>query len=167
MNPLFKNETKYNKKNYEEFVKFHAKKFSFSYNLYNIVMIILLILCVITSIKEKQFILLILFIALLLLFLLFRLYLPYKRQEKNENLYKKNKETLCNYSFYKLYFVVNNHTFYYFKLYKIYETEDYFYLYLNDDYATLVSKSGFTLGNVDDFRSFIKKNCLLKYRKSI
>lgn len=166
MKPLFENITKYNKKNYKQFIKFHNKKFSFSYNFYTIAMTILLILCIILSIYEKKLVLIFIFLGLLILFLLFRLYFPFKRQQKNKKLYNKNKETICTYSFYKLYFTLNDQTFYYFKLYKVFETKDYFYLYINDEYAALVDKTGFKTGTVDDFRKLIKQNCFLKYRKA-
>ena len=53
------------------------------------------------------------------------------------------------------------------KLYKVFETKDYFYLYINPDYAMLVNKNSFEIGTSDDFRKFIKKKCLLKYRKAL
>ena len=51
------------------------------------------------------------------------------------------------------------------KLHKVFETKEYFYLYVNEDTAFLVSKNGFKLGNSNDFSEFIKKKCLLKYSK--
>lgn len=166
MKPLFENITKYNKKNYEQFIKFHNKKFSFSYNFYTIIMAILLLLCIVLNLFGKQFTLAFIFVILLTIFFMFRLYFPYKRQQKNEKLYKNNKETICTYSFYKWYFTLNNQTFYYLKLYKVFETDTYFYLYINEEHAALVKKSGFTTGTVDDFRKFIKNNCFLKYKKA-
>ena len=53
MKPLFKNKTTYNSKIYNQFIKFHGKKFSFSYNAYNIIMFILLLYCIILNIIEK------------------------------------------------------------------------------------------------------------------
>jgi len=44
--------------------------------------------------------------------------------------------------------------------------DDYFYLYFNEDYAALVSKNGFKLGDSKDFSKFIKKKCLLKYQRN-
>ena len=79
MKPLFKNITKYNAKNYEQFIKFHGEKFNFSYNLYTVVMSILLIYCIILNIKQKNIPLILLFIALLVLIFLWRMYFPMKR----------------------------------------------------------------------------------------
>ena len=60
---------------------------------------------------------------------------------------------------------IENTKIYYFKLYKVFETQDYFYLYLDEDTAFLVSKSGFKIGTPKDFSEFIKKKCIFKYSK--
>jgi len=167
MKPLFKNTTVYNSKNYNQFLKFHGQKFSFSYNAYNIVMFILLIYCTILNIVEKNVLFVLIFLALLLLLFLIRIYLPIKRHEKTKKEYSKNNETSCTFSFYKFYFTVKSKTFYYFKLYKIFETKDYFYLYINDENAIIVSKTGFEIGTSEEFSEFIKKKCFFKYSKQL
>jgi len=167
MKPLFENTTKYNKKNYEQFLGFHNKKFSFSYNLYTIIMTILLVICMILNILERKLLFVFMFLGILVLFLLYRLYWPMKRHQKTQKQYENNKQLICNYSFYKWYFTLNDKTFYYFKLYKVFETKDYFYLYINDEHASLVNKNGFKNGNSKDFAEFIKKKCLFKYSKQI
>ena len=93
-----------------------------------------------------------------------RLYLPIKRYQKEEKTYAKNKEINCVSSFYKYYFTVNKKIYYYFKLFKVFETKDYYYLYINEDYAALVSKTGFKKGNSQDFSEFIKKKCFFIYK---
>ena len=65
----------------------------------------------------------------------------------------------------KFYFEIDKTRVYYFKLHKVFETKDYFYLYLDEDTAFLVSKSGFKLGTPKDFSEFIKKKCIFKYSK--
>ena len=165
MKPLFKNTTIYNSKNYNQFVKFHGKKFSFSYNTYNIIMSLLLIYCIITNIIQKNILLILLFLALLIIWFLFRIYWPMKKYEKTQNKYSKNKQSTVTLSFYKFYFVIEDKTIYYFKLYKIFETKDYFYLYINEQNAILVSKTGFEIGTSEEFSKFIKKKCLFKYSK--
>lgn len=165
MKPLFKNITKYNSKNYEQFIKFHGEKFNFSYNMYTIVMAILLIYCIILNIINKDILLILLFIALLILIFLFRMYLPMKRYQKNKKQYSKNKETTIQFTFYKFYFSVGKSTFSYSRLYKVFETKDYFYLYIDDENAVLVSKSGFKMGTAEEFSEFIKKKCFFKYKK--
>jgi len=165
MKPLFKNTTIYNSKNYNQFVKFHEKKFSFSYNAYNIVMFILLSYCIILNIIEKNILFVLLFLALLLFLFFIRIYLPIKRYEKTRKKYSKNKENSFTFSFYKFYFTLQSKTFYYFKLYKVFETKDYFYLYVNDENAILISKKGFEIGTAEQFSEFIKKKCLFKYSR--
>lgn len=54
----------------------------------------------------------------------------------------------------------------YYKLYKIYETKTFFYLYIDNDHAFLINKSGFVRGLSDDFSKFINKKCLFKYKSS-
>lgn len=165
MEPLFKNVTKYTANNYKEFAEFHNNKYSFSHNVYTLVMSILLLYCVIINIKNKDILLILLFLLLLILFLVWRLYIPNKRYQKMKEKYKNNKTAEFEFSFYKHYFTINKKTLYYFKLFKIFETNDYFYLYVDEDNAALVSKKGFEIGSADEFSNFIKKKCLLKYSR--
>lgn len=165
MKPLFKNVTKYNNKNYEQFLEFHSKKYSFSHNFYTITMILLLVYCIVFNITQKNLSMFLLFLLLLIVFLFIRIYLPVKRYQKTKKQIAKNKENNFAFSFYNLYFTLNETTFYYFKLYKVFETNDYFYLYINEDNAAMVSKNGFKVGTSEEFSKFIKKKCLLKYSK--
>ena len=75
------------------------------------------------------------------------------------------KETGFIFTFYKNYFTINKKTIYYFKLFKVFETKDYFYLYIDEDTAALVSKKGFEIGTAEEFSNFIRKKCLLKFSK--
>ena len=165
MKPLFKNITIYNSKNYQQFVEFHNKKYSFSYNAYTGIMTSLLFYCVILNIVQKNLLFMLMFLALLIIFLFFRIYLPIKKYKDTQKQYSKNEESSFTFSFYKYYFTLNNKTFYYFKLYKVFETEDYFYLYVDEENAALVNKNGFKIGTSEQFTDFIKKKCLLKYSK--
>lgn len=167
MKPLFKNVTKYNSKNYEQFIKFHGEKFNFSYNMYTAVMSILLIYCIILNIMQKNIPFVLLFLALLILIFLFRMYLPMKRYQKTQKQYSKNKETSISFIFYKFYFTVGKKTFPYMRLYKVFETKDYFYLYIDDENAVLISKNGFKMGTAEEFSEFIKKKCFFKYKKEV
>ena len=162
---LFKNVTKYTTKNYDQFIEFHNKKYNFSNNFYTIIMTILLIYCIILNIKQKSIPLILLFVALLIGFLLWKIYFPMKRYQKTQKNLANFKETGFIFSFYDLYFLVDKKPIYYFKLYRVFETKDYFYLYINPDYAMLVSKKGFEIGTAEEFNKFIKKKCLFKYRK--
>lgn len=101
---LFKNTTKYNSKNYNQFIEFHNKKFAFSNNFYTIIMTILLIYCIILNTKKLNIPFLFLFVALLICFLLWRIYFPMKRYQKTQKKLGKIKESRYTFSFYNLYF---------------------------------------------------------------
>lgn len=163
MKPLFKNTTIYNSKMYNEFIHFHDKKFSFRYNSYNILMIILLIYCIFLTIINKQLLLLLLFVAMLIFFILARIYFPIIRHKNDEKKYSNNNENKINFEFYKNYFKIENATYNYYNLYKVFETNEYFYLYIGEQTALLVSKTGFELGTSEEFTNFIKKKCVFKY----
>lgn len=167
MKPLFKNITIYNSKNYNQFIKFHNKKFSFSYNMYTLVMAGLMIYCIILNIIQKNFLFVLLFLTMLILTILLRIYLPMKKYQKNKKTYTKNKENSFTFLFYKFHFTVGKKTFPYFELYKVFETKDYFYLYIDEENAILVGKNGFKKGTAKEFGEFIKKKCLFKYSKQI
>ena len=162
---LFKNVTKYDSKNYNQFIQFHNKKYAFSINSYISIMTILLIYWVILNIRQKNIPLIFLFIGLLIGLLLWKIYFPMTRYQKTQKQLNNIKDAHYTFSFYNLYFKIDKKIIYYFKLYKVFETKDYFYLYINPDYAMLVSKNGFKIGTAEDFSNFIKKKCLLKYRK--
>lgn len=164
MNPLFKNTTKYTEKSYQQFVNFHSNKFNLSYNSYTIIMIILIIYCIFYSIVQKTFLLSLLFIAMLIGYIIIRIYIPIRNYTKTKYKYE-NKSSYFTFNFYKLFFEIDKTRIYYFKLHKVFETKDYFYLYIDDDTAFLVSKSGFKIGTSADFSEFIKKKCMFKYNK--
>lgn len=164
MNPLFKNTTKYTEKSYQQFVNFHSNKFNLSYNSYTIIMIILIIYCIFYSIVQKTFLLSLLFIAMLIGYIIIRIYIPIRNYTKTKDKYE-NKSSYFTFNFYKLFFEIDKTRIYYFKLHKVFETKDYFYLYIDDDTAFLVSKSGFKIGTSSDFSEFIKKKCMFKYNK--
>ena len=89
----------------------------------------------------------------------------YKKELNNNS--KKGKSEVFVFRFFDKYFRINKSKIYYFRLYKVFETEKFFYLYLNKEYAAVVNKAGFEIGNANDFSEFIKKKCMLKYSKEI
>ena len=167
MKLLFKNVTKYDSKAYNKFVNFHNKKYNDSYFFITVFMCLLFLYCCILNFKSKNTILGLGFIKTLLIFLFCRFYLPVRRYKKTSKRYENNQKSLYTFSFYQHFFKIDNEKFYYLRLYKVIESDDYFYLYFNNNYAALVSKNGFKFGNTQDFSNFIKKKCLLKYRKNI
>ena len=97
-------------------------------------------------------------------YIFMRIYMPMKRYVQTKTKYE-NKSSYFTFNFYKFYFEIDKTRVYYFKLHKVFETKDYFYLYLDEDTAFLVSKSGFKIGTPKDFSEFIKKKCMFKYSK--
>ena len=165
MKPLFKNVTEYNSKIYNQFIKFHGEKFNFSFNMYTILLGILLLYCFILNIIQKNWPLMFLFLAMLVFTFLTRMYFPVKKYQKNKKQYSKNKSARFSFTFYKFYFTVDKSAFTYSRLHKVFETKDYFYLYINENNAILVNKTGFKLGTAQEFSDFIKKKCFFKYSK--
>lgn len=165
MTPLFKNKTKYTEQNYQQFVNFHSKKYNFSYYTYTIIISLLMVYCCILGIIQKDFGITLLFACMLIVFLILRIYIPNRSYLKTKKDLKSEKNNLFIFNFYQHYFTIGKSRLYYFKLHKVFETKDYFYLYVDEENAALVSKSGFEIGTPDDFTNFIKKKCLLKYSK--
>ncbi len=90
-----------------------------------------------------------------------------KKLEKEQR--KKIKQPIKNkYNFYNHYFETynaeGNSTTFYFKIYKIIETNDSYYIYVNREFAFMVSKKGFVKGDVKSFTKFLKKKRRFKYR---
>ena len=52
----------------------------------------------------------------------------------------------------------------YYKIYKAYENKDFIYLYINKDYAFILEKSGFLIGDADLFKKFIKNKIKFKFK---
>ena len=165
MKSLFKNITIYNSKNYNQFIKFHGEKFNFSYNAYTLVLLALMLYCVVLNIIQKNLLLFLLFLAMFALTIVFRMYLPTKRYQKTKKKFAQSKQTSVTIDFFKFHFKIEEKVYPYLKLYKVFETEDYFYLYVDEENAVLVSKNGFKLGTAEEFTEFIKKKCLFKYSK--
>lgn len=167
MKPLFKNVTIYNSKNYNQFVKFHGEKFNFSYNMQTLLILLLILYCTILNLMQGNIFLFILLVAIFVLTIVFRMYWPVKKYQKTNKNFYKAKQTSVTINFYKHYFKIEQNIYPYLKLYKVFETKDYFYLYIDEEKAALVSKNGFKLGSVTEFTEFIKKKCIFKYSKQI
>lgn len=166
---LFKNSTKYSKKLYDEFTYFHNTKYFLTYEIFTLFIIILLSYCVFSTIKVKLAPLAIFFIIVLILFMTYRILGPtisYKKELKNKSI---TKEQTFEFFFYDKYFKIRDNKSYdkisYFRLYRVYETPKYFYLYLTKKYSFVIDKNGFSMGNAEDFKTFIKKKMKFKYSK--
>ncbi len=167
---LFKNSTKYSKKVYDDFSRFHNATYSLMYDLYTLAVLGLLLYCLVVVIKSKLIFLIVIFSLCFIFFLGYRVFSPiifYKKQVNKKSILK---EKTFSFYFYDKYFKLrDNLNFFkisYFKLYRVYETEKFFYLYVNKKYAYLIDKNGFTFGNSKDFSKFIKSKVHIKYKKS-
>lgn len=164
---LFKNATKYSKKLYDEFTRFHNEKFSFSYDVFTIFILILLVYCIIATIRAKIGLLAIIFSIVLIVFFGYRVFNPiyfYKQEVKKKAI---TKEKIFKFYFYDNYFKIRDNLDFdkipYFKLYKVFETEKYFYLYLTKKYSFIIDKACFTQGTSEEFSKFIKDKMWIKY----
>lgn len=167
MKILFKNKTKYNTKVYEQYLNFHQNRFGFSYDIYTIFITILLFICMFLQIKYGYWYLSILFLIIIIGFIYYRFFYPVKQISNELHSEKFQKEKEFSFVFFEDHFEIRNKIYrdisYYNKLKHIYETKDFFYLYINKDYAYLLSKSGFITGTPNNFANFIRKKCFFRY----
>lgn len=169
--PIFKNETTYNSKLYNKFIKFHNNKFGNKYIFSTIIVCILLLYCIISNITVQNILLSLALFLIMLAFLYYRIYIPISHYKKTRKTFLNSKDIKFNFIFYDYYFKIINNSkkqktcskLYYFKLQKVIEDENYFYLYITNNNAALIDKNGFTLGSEKDFKIFIKKKCFFKY----
>lgn len=168
MNLLFKNVTKYSKTIYDDFLKFHTKKFSFRYHLFSLAISMIFLFFIMLHISYHHYGLAIIFCACLTSFILWRYFHPIEEVQEDYNSDKVTKEYAFTFSFYNKYFKVYSKRQYsvihYADLYKIFETDTFFYLYLDSRHSLLLNKSGFKKGTPIEFRNFIKKKCPFKYK---
>lgn len=168
---LFKNNTKYSKKNYNRFIQFHNNKFGLKYDIYTFIVLILLIYCLIVAIRSKLILLSIVFFIAIGVFVGYRLFQPlfsYKKQTKSKTISKENE---IKFYFYEKSFKIRENAkteiLKYWRIHKVYETNEFFYLYLTKKHAILVDKTGFTLGSSEQFSKFIKNKMKFKYKLEI
>ena len=168
MEPLFKNKTTLSSKNYIELVKFHQKENNWKYFLYTAFYSILFVIFIAIQIASKYYFPAILVFICFFGFLVYRFIEPYYKTKKEFQSEKVQKNLVNFYLFYEKYFKVKNKMgsfkLRYYKLYKAYENENYFYLYLDKDYAFILEKSGFITGNIDEFQKFIKSKLGFKFK---
>ncbi len=170
MEPLFENKTKCTDKEYDKFLETYQKEYALSDRINTIFYLIFFIFCIIFAIKEKEIILSVVLVVAMIIFIWYKFVRPYniikKSQEKSSM-----QKYICNYKFYKNNFTVNapdgKATIYYHKLYKIIETNTHFYIFITKENGFIVSKKGFTKGEVKEFPKFISSKVLFKYKNRI
>lgn len=162
MKILFKNTTKYTKKNRDNFLKFHSNK----YRRKELTRIILFAICIlyilVSNILYKNWLLVIVAVLFGVIG-----YLILQNKLKNE---EKNKNKIKEFTFYfyekhiKIKYKRSFERLKYFQLHKIFETSEYFFLYLDERNSLILSKEGFEVGTPKTFSAFIKNKCPLKYK---
>ncbi len=169
MEKLFENKTTYTHDTYITFLKFHAKKYNFSYMTYTVFWALLFLLCIYLAFSVNNRIQGVIVTLVLIGFLFYRIYKPkftVKKEIKSDKISTNNTNT---FSFFDKNFVVTNNNgsfdYKYFMLHKIFETKDFFYLYVTKENAFLLSKNSFTLGTAEEFSEFLKKKCKFKFKK--
>ncbi len=169
MEKLFENKTTYTQDIYLDFLKFHNKKFNFSYMLYTIVWSMILLLCIYLAFASGNRIQGVIITMILAGFILYRIVHPKRIVERELDSDKISTNNTNTFSFFDKNFEIKNNNgsfmYKYFMLKKIFETDDYFYLYVTRENAFLLSKKTFSLGSPQDFSKFMKKKCGFKFKK--
>jgi len=162
MKILFKNTTKYDKENYNNFIKFHSEKYGKRIIIKKILTILLVLYLMLFNIIYGNWVVL---IAILLAGVF--VYLISKMKLEEEKKKKKNKIREFTFYFYQRYIKIKHKRKFqrinYFEFKKIFETNDNFFLYVEDDKALILDKDGFEVGTAKEFAEFIKKKCPFKY----
>ena len=159
----FKNVTKYSKKVYNDFLKFHTQKFLLGYITYTLFIVILLIYLLICCIKGKNWIPVLIILFSILIFIIYRIFSQkaiVKKQMKSNKIINEEK---FEYEFYEKNLIIKNKEnikkIKYSLIKKCFESKKYFYLYIDKDNALILSKDGFIKGNVEEYKKFIKSKC--------
>lgn len=162
----FQNTTAYNLAEYKKFVEFHSDKYNFKYHFYTLFIIALLIFCIVLQFCYGKILLGIVFIFVLVCFLFYRILHPIFLIKKEASSKKVQKKMENTYTFYDDFVIISNGKdrvkLKYSKFYKIFEEPDRFYLYLDKNHSYLLLKSNFSIGNPNDFYTFIKRKLWMK-----
>lgn len=163
MKILFKNTTKYDKENRDNFTNFHQNKFGKKEAIKGLVVLVAVIYIILFNVIYLNWkLLLILFSVFILIYFINK----YKVNKKNEKK-RKQKDKEFTFFFYETYIKIKFKRQFerinYFELKKIYETDANFFLYTDDKSSLILDKEGFSIGNSKDFSAFIKRKCPFKY----
>lgn len=166
MKILFKNTTKYDKENRENFTNFHKSKYGLNELLKSLVLSIFIIYMLIFNIVNLNWIGALILITICVgFYLLNKLIISKNKEEKK----KKQKDKEFTFFFYekqiKIKYKREFERINYFELKKIFETDENFFLYTGEKHSLILDKEGFTIGTAKDFSEFIKKKCPLKYSR--
>ena len=164
MKILFKNTTKYDKENKQNFINFHKNK----YGRKELIRAVFIAICILYILifnliyANWKFILMLVPIGIILYFI--NKYFLTKTKEKEKK--QKNKE--FTFFFYERQIKIKCKRQFermnYFEIKRIFETEENFFLYVDDTHSLILNKNGFEVGSSKEFAEFIKKKCPFKYR---
>ena len=164
MEELFKNKTKCTQKEYDKFLKLQIEEFGTSELIKQLLWIAFFIFCLVLSIIYKEYILLCISLLGVLTYTWFEIIRPIKNKDEQ-------KEYTNIYKFYKYFFTIECTTgvskIFYFKIYRVIETNTHFYIYISRENAALVSKEGFINSTPEEFKKFIHKRTMLRYKTKL
>lgn len=161
MKILFKNTTKYDQENQNNFITFHVNKYGKRELLKYLLIGICIIYILIFNLIHKNWILI---LGLLLLGVVFYFFNTIKEQQN-----KKQKKKVKQYTFYfyEKYIKIKCRRQFermrYFEIKKIFETDANFFLYTDDSHSLILDKEGFEVGTPKEFSHFIRRKCPFKY----
>jgi len=161
MKVLFKNTTKYDKENCNNFIMFHNKKYGTKELLKAILVAICILYMLIFNIINKNwYLLLILIVIGILLY-----FVNTHKEEKKKKERKKVKE--FTFYFYERYIKIKYKRQFermtYFEIKKVFETKENFFLYVDEKKSLILDKEGFEVGTSKEFSQFIRRKCPLRY----
>ncbi len=167
-NKLFINKTAYTKENYIDFLKFHNKRYNFSYIAYSIIWSIIFLFCIIVAFGSSLRLQGVLITIILICFISYRILRPRLIVQREMSSDKLDTNNVNTFTFYDKYFEVKNNNgkfnYKYMMICKAFEIENFFYLYVSKENAFLISKDTFSLGSSKDFGDFMKRKRGLKYK---
>lgn len=167
MKILFKNNTKYTKQNYNAFIEFHRNKYGKKALLKLIVLALCLLYIIVFNIIQKNWKLIIGFLVVGAIAYLLNNFKIQKQSTNNKKII--NKQKAFTFYFYEKHIKIKCGRKFdrlkYFEIHRVFETETHFFLYTDEEHSLIISKEGFEIGTSEDFANFIKKKCLLKYKK--
>lgn len=164
MKVLFKNTTKYDKENRNNFINFHQNKYGKKELMKTLLIIATFLYMIIFNIiyLNWRFILLLIPISIIV-YLLYK-HIDKKKKEKN----KKQKNREFTFYFYKRHLKIKSGRQFermtYFEIKKIFETDENFFLYTGEKHSLILDKDGFEIGTSEEFAEFIKEKCPFRYR---
>lgn len=166
MKILFRNTTKYDKDNRENFINFHKNKYGKKEVTKALILIICILYMILFNLMNLNWQGLIVLVILVVIYYFVTKIIISKRKEKN----KKQKNREFTFFFYERYIKIKSKRQFermsYFEIKKIFETENNFFLYTDDKHSLILDKEGFSIGTSKEFSEFIKRKCPFKYKNN-